>query len=181
MLPFNPFSALTSKIFGGAAIALALVAGVQTIRANHYEHSRDEWKQAHAAQKAAYEAAQDAARAKAIAAKIEQETRYADLARQSRQSARAADFRRDARRFADAQRVRTKAVEGAAGGTASPGEDSPAPVDNGPGDRSEYVWLRRDQFDAFVENTDRLIQVKEWGDRLIADGLAVPEPEFGGE
>jgi hypothetical protein len=32
MLPFNPFSVLTSKIFGGIALALLVFAGVQTYR-----------------------------------------------------------------------------------------------------------------------------------------------------
>ena len=45
-MPFNPFSALTSKIFGGLALMLALALGVQTWRLSAaqeaLEHKRTE-------------------------------------------------------------------------------------------------------------------------------------------
>ncbi|WP_305096495.1 hypothetical protein [Croceibacterium aestuarii] len=43
-MPFNPFSALTSKIFGAAAIALLIALGVVMWRADHISKQRDEYQ-----------------------------------------------------------------------------------------------------------------------------------------
>jgi hypothetical protein len=60
-------------------------------------------------------------------------------------------------------------------------EDSPAPVDHGPG--PDAVILERRDYDTLIDNTVRLKAANAWGDALIAEGLAVkaselPEPSF---
>lgn len=148
-----------------AAIALALLWA----RGTHYRNDRDAWKSAFAAQKAAMVAAQQEAQAKAIAAKLATENKYAQIAqeadndRQDVLRALAADYSR---------RMRTKAVADTRGGTVAPGEGNTAPRDNGSGEAAEYVAVRPDDYDTLIENTLRLKQAHEWGERLIAEGLA---------
>lgn len=74
-MPFNPFSALTSKIFGGLALALLLAVAVQTVRVEHLKRvvavlridlgkikeQRDQERRNHVATKQAYRDAQAAA------------------------------------------------------------------------------------------------------------------------
>lgn len=57
----------------------------------------------------------------------------------------------------------------------SPGQDSPAPIDNGPG--ADSVVVSRADFDIFVENTGRLVAVHQWGDGQLDAGLAVRASE----
>jgi len=64
----------------------------------------------------------------------------------------------------------------------SPGQDSPAPVDHGPG--PDAVLLERRDYDLLIDNTARLEAVHQWGEALLKDGTAVkaenvfPDPAF---
>lgn len=172
------FSVFTSKLFGGASIVLLLACAALWVRGNHYQHDRDSWKSAFAAQKKATIAVAAAAKAKAIAQRIRTENTYAEAARRADNANRKADeFRAAAQRYA--RIMRAKAAGNGTGGAGTAGEDSPAPGDNGPGESPGFLYIRQDQFDILVENTDRLIRAHDWGQDLIDRKLAIPEVEFG--
>lgn len=176
-MPFNPFSALTSKIFGGLSIVLLLALGVQTWRVDHYRDDRDQWKLAFNNQKAAYVAAQEAAKAKAIAAKLTAEAAYRQEAEKTDaeyQTALAA-----AQRASDAYvaRMRAEAARGASGRPAAPApSDGPESPDR-PGSDAELVAVTRDDFEIMVENSVRLKAAHDWTKTLNVG--PAPDPAFG--
>lgn len=102
-MTFNPFSALTSKIFGGVAIALLVWCAFTTI-------DRNQWRAAAKkadATLALVKPAQDLALAKAKQAIVDTEARYKELANAADQdhAAAVADARTDADAYAAAHRV----------------------------------------------------------------------------
>jgi hypothetical protein len=126
-------------------------------------------------QKAEYVAAQDAAKAKAEAARIATENRYAEIARRKRDDETAA---RDAiARYVAANRLQNACRP--TSGTGKAGESDPAKRRDEPGGETEFLAVSRNDFDILVENTHRLERVHQWGNDLITEKLAVPEVEFG--
>jgi len=77
---------------------------------------------------------------------------------------------------ANAERMRFDKVCSSA--ASSPAQDNPAPVDHGPG--PEAIVLERRDYDILIENTARLEAVHQWGDAMVKEGLALPEPAFSG-
>lgn len=165
---------LRSRWLHYAVLAIALALTFAWGKAGW--RSADSWQLAHKAQKAAYVAAEQAAAAKAIAARLRTETQYAELARKA-DHAEIPDLRAAAAAFADSRRVRTAVACGASSGPAAPTPAGPAPDRDGPG--SDGVVLTRPEYDDLVSNSIRLERVRRWGETLITDELAVPEVEFG--
>lgn len=126
----------------------------------------------HRQTKANYRAAQLVAAARAQAVRIESERRSAALAREAdNANEKAALWADRARRFADAGGLRTSAgtrSDGAAGSTGTAGQADPAARGDGPG----AVTLSRADFETLTANTDRLLRVHDWGERLVEAGLA---------
>lgn len=176
----NPFSPIFAKVFAALSAVLLIAVGIQSLRAAHFEKDRDRWHASFDAQKAAYIAAQEAATAKAIAAKIQTETRYADLARkadslvESRMRLLSA-----ADRYARANIVRPEAVGCTPGRTLTSSQGDPAEGGHGPRGAAELVAVSRNDFDLLVANSARLEDVRRWGESLVQEGLAVPAVEFG--
>lgn len=156
-------------------IALALACA--WLRGNHYQHDRDAWKSAFTTQKSAYVAAEAAASAKAIAAKIRTENQSAELARKADHAETIVDDLRAAADRLATRRVRPAATCGAPSGAASPAPAGPSPDRDGLG--ADAVVLTRPEYDELVSNSLRLERVRRWGESLIAAKLAVPEMEFG--
>lgn len=174
----NPFSALAAKIYGGLAVVLILACAGLWMRGNYYAADRDAWKSAASAQKSAVAATQAAAKAKAIAASIATENRYAELARRADNAeATVADLRTAADRFAAARGLCSSISGDASGRAGGSSENGPSPYRDGPG--ADAVVLTRPEFDDFVSNSLRLERVRQWGQSLILDGLAIPEADFG--
>lgn len=167
---------LGTRIFGGLSVVLLLGCGALWLRGNHYE---SEWRGEQ----------QTVAELKAAAVAAEREQKRVNDENQQRQLelARRADNAEDtldrlrtaADRFADANSVRRVC----GGRTRQPGttpEDRPAPDRDGPG--TDAVLLTRPEYDEFVSNTLRLERVRQWGQSLIDEGLAIPPRiEFGAE
>lgn len=101
-----------AKLFGGLSIGLALALGVQTLRANHFEKSRDVWKTAHGAQQAAMIAGAAAAEAKAIAAKLAIEAESRNNAERSQDAYNLLLAQMDARSADYARRMRAAQTSG---------------------------------------------------------------------
>lgn len=194
VMPFNPFSALTSKIFGGLSLALLLACGGLYLWGSAESHRADAWMARskleasnHRETKANYRAAQVAAKATARAHREADEKRFAYLAREADNAKDTLDRLRaaaDSWRDAHGMRACGGTVAGPSGGPGAGGEDRPAEGGDGPG-AAELVVLTRKEFDQLAEHdntvTDRLNRVKAWGDRLIEDGRAIPLAEFGKE
>lgn len=117
--------------------------------------------------------AQKAATAAQVAMNKAWQDKTAQLAKEA-DNARQDALRSSAARFADSRRVR--AYCGSPGETTSAIPNSPSPDRDGPG--ADAVVLTRNEYDQFVENSLRLERVRQWGDSLIKEGLAVPEVGF---
>lgn len=177
-MPFNPFSALTAKIFGGASVLLLIALALTYSWGSAGWRTADAYKTAHRLQKEAYVSAQAAARDKALAQTIRTENRYAELARKADHAENQLDTLRDAAaRFAASRIVRTEAAGRAPGGPAAPAQTDPSPDRDGPG--ADAVVLTRPEYDQFVRNSLRLERVRRWGEALTAEKLAIPEADFG--
>lgn len=101
-----------TKLFGGVSIALALAVGVQTLRANHFEKSRDTWRTAHGAQQAAMVAEAAAAEAKAIASKLAIEVEFRNKAERGQDAYNLLLAQMDARSADYARRMRAAQATG---------------------------------------------------------------------
>lgn len=185
---FNPFSSvlpIRTRIFAGAGLALLLACVALALRGNHYRADRDAWRAAHHAQKAAMIAAQQVAATKAETQRLATENRYAQLARRAdddEKSARTASVRAAADRFAAARQLRPEAAcrlsgpaPAAAAHRIAPDRDRSGAdaVDDARNDANSRVVLTRDEYAMLEANTFRLERVRQWGQSLIDDGLAV--------
>lgn len=168
------------KLFGLGLLLLALVFTWNS--RNSWKQEAADWKDATAAwraafetQKQAYIAAQEAARVKAEAQKIKEQRIYEDSARTTlAMEQEAARLRAAAAAYARANRMRnprTGAVAGDAGGTGGAGTSGAAAGSDGAGE--DAVVLDRSDFETLVDNSIRLSAVNKWGERLLAEGLAV--------
>ena len=174
----NPFSVLTSKIFGGLSVLLLVLLGVQTLRANHYHADRDRWHTAFDAQKAAYVAEQKAALAKAIAQKIETENRYAVIARQADAEREESNrLRSAANEYARTHRVRWSPDLSTGQSAAAAQGDAPA-RDDGPDRSTDWIAISPADYGRYNQIVDRMQRVKQWADDLQSAGLAMPDPTF---
>lgn len=185
---FNPFARLSQaavSIVASIAIILALVGAaafaIQSARIDGFLWFEG-FKPALAAREKTITALKDASAAagkKAEAQRITTENRYAQAARRADNAENQnANLRDAADRFAAARSLRGVSA-GASCGPAAPAPGDPAGDRDGPGD--DAVVLTRPEYDQFVANTLRLEDVRQWGEALITDSLALPAAEFGEE
>lgn len=193
-LPFNPFSGLTAKIYGGIAIAAITFGAVQTVRIEGlriWPLKIEGYAAANArltAEKAAYIAAQREAEAKQKAA--DQSNIAGQLAAIRQQDAAHVQLeaaRRSAvSEFRTAGRVRLEAAcRSPSGAGVAPLRDNPRPPADGqaPGD---FVAVKPEQIDAWSEIELQNAERGQFLRGLVSQGLAVPqsalpEVEFGGK
>jgi multidrug efflux pump subunit AcrA (membrane-fusion protein) len=186
MLSFNPFSALTSKIFGGVAIAALAFAAVQTVRIEGFPFIKG-FKQELAEKDRTIAQMESASAANLAAQQAQVKQTEAAFVKQAeitnaKQEALEADYRRRLAAYAGRMRLESGCVSP----TSTSGEGPVAPVDHGPGEGAGLVAIRQDDLETLVENTARLQAVHQWGERLVADGLAakpvtaadLPDPAF---
>lgn len=173
------FSPLTSKIFGGASLALLIALALTFAWGKAGWRSSASYELALDMQKQAMVAAQAAAQARAITAKIAAENESAELARKADNAEdQIAGLRAAAEHFRDARSVRwTKEVGGSCVPASAPSPVGPAPDRDGPGE--DAVVLTRPEYQDLVDNSLRLEQVRLWGESLIVAKRAIPEAEFG--
>lgn len=141
-MAFNPFSELTSKIYGIVAIAAIAAAGVQTVRVAERDATiatRDATITNLNATIDAIAAAQEHARERAKAARLEREKIYSDLAERIDENADAKlDGALDAaERFIAAGGVRREADRGESGRTGAGTEDRSSGSADGAGRAAE--------------------------------------------
>ncbi len=140
---------------------------------HRWQQTAGAWRKAFDSQKSAYQAAQAAARVKAEAQRVKDESRYQMLAeRADNADEQIMELRASSKRFAELNSVRrTRAAKGGAGRAGAAGAGGAAEGDNGPGGDSVVVPLK--DFNVLVDNTDRILRVHNFGNELIAAGLAV--------
>lgn len=154
---------------------LAILLALAWHSRNSWKETAGVWRAAFDTQKSAYEAAQSAARAKAEAQVVKDRSRYETLAERADNAEKEiAGLRSAADRYARTHRVRSQAGSAtrSAGGTSGASAGNTAQGGDGAGADTDVVVSRPD-FDQLVENTIRLKQVHDWGESLVAEGLAV--------
>lgn len=170
----NPFSILGAKIFAGTSLALLIALGLT------FAWGKAGWRDAHSYKlaaetlKASYIAAQEAATAEAMAAKLTTEAAYRAKAEKTDAEYQTALDRARSASDAYASRMRVGRIAG-------PSSQTPSPADNrGPQEpdrpRADAVLVSRNDFDILVENSVRLEAAHDWALTL---NLAVPDPSFG--
>lgn len=182
-MPFgiNPFSAITSRIFAGTTGVLLVLLALSHCSDKRHTAQRDkaraELDMARRQFAAASEANEQAQREQV--AKLE--AKLTDAAKESAnvESQIRVVYRDRTAAYADRMRA-----EGGlrCGETRSPGQDQPAPVDNGT--REEAILVSRTDLEILAENTARLEAAHRWAKTLLDDGTAevvkagVPEVGF---
>lgn len=167
---------------GGLALVvmLALAAALWSrsswkAEAGRWQETAGVWKMAHQAQKLAYQSAQAAARAKAEAQKAKDEVRYRELAeRADHADQQIANLRAASQRYAQSnslRNVKARITSGTGGRPGAAGESGAASGRDGL--RPDAVVVSAEDFNTLVDNSERLIKVRNWGQSLIADGKAV--------
>ena len=170
MIPFNPFSGLTAKIYGGVAVAALAFAAVQTVRIEGFLfiHGYKQDVADRDAKIAAMSKASDEAWMLAQKQVAETEAHYTKLAKENvRVETEIRTVYRD-RAGAYADRMRADQVCRAPATPTSGGD--PAPLGDRPG--PDAVVLGRADFDILVGNTARLEAVHNWAEELIVTGAA---------
>lgn len=167
---------------GGLALVvmLALAAALWSRaswkeEAGKWKETAGIWRTAFDTQKSAYQSAQAAARAKAEAQKAKDEVRYRELAeRADHADQQIANLRAASQRYAQSnslRNVKARIASGAGGRPGAAGESGAASGSDGP--RPDAVVVSAEDFNTLVDNSERLIKVRNWGQSLIADGKAV--------
>lgn len=185
-MPFNPFSALTSKIYGAIALMLLSALVIQTLRIDGFLWIDGLTDKLAARDKTIAEmtAAQQIAAERQRQVNNQNEAKQADLARRADNAElEAGELRRKidglrnaADRFAASRRLLSLCGSPSSGpGTTSQGD--PAGDRDRPG--ADAVLLTKPEYDEFVANTLRLERVRQWGDGLVTEGLAIPVAGFG--
>lgn len=175
-MPFNPFSALTAKLFSGIALALMLAFLVQTGRIEGFLWIEG-FKQAVArlthdnavirVNLDMLKTANEIATERAMEAKRLADERAAKQKELSdeRLSKERSRYRALAARYAAANRVRGKAGapdQRSASGADLPVTASTAQGADGAGPDAEFLAVSRADFDIMVDNTVRLKEAVEW-------------------
>ena len=156
-------------------ILAGLIALTLIIRGDYYRIDRNHWRSVAQVLRIdldAIKAAQSAATQLAEARKREEQAQFSQLAERADNAEHTnARLRAAAARYAAAHRVRTQAAQGGSSGTDRTGAREAAESGDGPGGDAGVVVSRTD-FDTLVSNTVRLKAVHDWGDDLVAAGLA---------
>lgn len=132
------------------------------------------WQAAFTAQKKAYETAQEAASAEALAARQETERQYEEIAHEAdvQHAAFAANYRTRLSDYVATHGLRSEVAGRPSGGTSPAPEDQAAESGNAAGTETTMVAVSRSDLAMLADNTARLEAVREWGQQLIAVGLA---------
>lgn len=132
------------------------------------------WQAAFTAQKNAYEAAQETAAAEALVAKLEIERQYEEIAHEAdaQRAAFAADYRARLSDYIATHGVRAEAVGRPSGAASAAPEGQAAGSGDTAGAKTSMVAVSRGDLETLADNTARLKAVREWGQRLIVEGLA---------
>lgn len=164
----------------GIGLAVALLFAhdrrVDHLRGEHLAALKES-RAAMKAQEEAYSAAQALAEAKALQQKAAFEDKYQAIARRADNAQKQLEMRGAADRYARAHRVPAD-LAGSCSRADPATDDHPSKGGDGPGDDAR-VAISRNDFDIFVANSIRLSQIHDWGQALIKEKLAIPEPEFG--
>ena len=175
-MPFNPFSAITAKLFSGVALALMLAFMVQTVRIEGFL-----WIEGFKAAVArlthdnavirvnldTLKTANEIATARAHEAKRLADAKAAKQKELSdeRLSKERARYRKLAARYAATSRLRGKAgapdQRGASGADLPRSEAAAQGPDRASAD-AEFLAVSRSDFDIMVDNTVRLKEAVEW-------------------
>lgn len=171
-MPFNPFSALTSKIFGGLALALLIFVGLQSCQIDRLTGQRDKAKLLAAQTQAAFD--QTVADYRAAAAEAER-IQKANLARVKAErdaiDERTINDLKTARDASDARYSRLLASAAEADSSRAADPDLSAVTDAA---CVAYGAARCDELPAKLkaaqDNTDQLIALQAWvaGQALVA-------------
>lgn len=166
-LPFNPFSALTSKIFGATTLALAMALALSHCSDKRHTRQRDEARAetAQVIQDGKEALAQQIAINEATKAKYEAAAEKAD--HDYRIALADADRRTDD--FIARNRVRKAGGSGASVANA-PAEGEAAGVYQGM--PADAIMVSADDVRICTANTVRLQAVREWGLELLKAGVA---------
>lgn len=160
-----------------AALALALGFAAWCWQGwNGAEAQRDEAR----ATIAKMELASEQARQAQIAANLASEARYrAEAEKTDAEHQKELALARSASdRYARAHGLRAYCA-GGSGQTLAPAEDNAPQGGDRPGDLANVVVVQRNDYDLLVDNSLRLKAVHDWGQTLVKEGLAMPEPKFG--
>ncbi len=176
-MPFNPFGPLVAKIAAGVSLVLLIACVGLLFWGKAGWRDAASYKVANATMKKAYSAAQAAAEAEQKAYYASISARLSDKARFADESNRIAQDR--ARPAVSGYVERMRLAPGCAPRQAGSGaQDRPAEHRDGQGGEAEYVAVSRNDFELMVSHSVRLEEVRKWGESLISEGLAVPDPAF---
>lgn len=157
-------------------ILAGLIALTLIIRGDYYRIDRNHWRSVAQVLRIdldAIKAAQESAARLAEAKKRQEQAVYSQLAERADHAERQADrYRTAAARYASTHRVRAEAPRSASSGTSGAGTPGAAESDQRSGGDAGVVVSRTD-FDTLVGNTIRLKAAHDWGEDLVAAGLAV--------
>lgn len=166
-----PFLARHWKLIA-IGVAIAILIG----RGDYYRIDRNHWRAVAGVLRIDLDSiknAQAAATQIAEAKMRAEQAQFSELAERADNAERQiSGLRAAADRYANANRVRSKAAGGASGRTSGASAGEAAQSGDGPGGDASVAVSRAD-FDTLVEHSIRLKQVHEWGDSLVAAGLAV--------
>ena len=184
MLPFNPFSALTSKIFGGVAIAALTFGAVQTMRIEGFLfiHGFKQDVAERDKQIAALIVASDANRLAAERQIAERQSKLDRTTKDAENDHKAIthDTRTSLATYRDRMRIKNDCVSAAAGPSEreDPGVPADLPADTG------MVAIRNDELQALVEWFTIGLAAHNREVAKIEAGVAepdgaMPDPAFG--
>lgn len=170
-MPFNPFSALTSKIFGGLSLVLLAACLGLWLRGNHYEHKYEQAHQTVAELKAASKLAEAAQARTNRTWQVE----TASLTKRTEHAEQALDEMRDAaaryKRLASVRNLRDRTC-----GAAPATPDSSTPFGDGLPD--DAVYVTNEDYDLFVRIAQERWDTYEWSQRARAAGKMITEVEY---
>jgi hypothetical protein len=183
VIPFNPFSALTSKIYGGIAIAALALAFVQTVRIEGFLfiHGYKQDLREADAKIAGMQVASDANRKAA-------EDQVAAIQLQYDQSAQEAQNEYEtqlaAARGSLSDYVRSHRLPRYAGGqcaASGTGEGKDSPIPSGLSPDPGMVAVRETDLQALVDWLAVGVEAHNQAIDKINRGVALPDPAFGGQ
>ena len=173
MLPFNPFSGLTAKIYGGVALLAIAVAGVQTVRIDGFwfikgyaERLANSEKREGQLIAASEKNAQEQSRI--MAENTAQQNQIERLNREKSQL-NALAIRDATSRYADNNRLHKICPN--IGGTDPAAKDSAAQGNDGL--QADSIVVSKRDFDVLNGWAERGIQYSNWARELVAANLAV--------
>jgi hypothetical protein len=159
-------------IFASATHALIILCGILAVLVVREGLNADKWHSEAVHANFALQAvsvAQKSALAAQLAVNKAASDKSAQIAKDN-DNANQDAYHRGAADYASSHRMRSCAISGAIGTTLAAAKGDTAQSDNRSGEGA--VMVSQADFDALNENTERLLKVHDWGDKMIAAGLA---------